>query len=323
LQEKIMRTFVVAAAILAGLGGVAPAAAQTKPTVAIIVKDTASPYSQAVLAGARKAGQELGVALTELGTQSGADDSAQLGLIEKAVASNPAAIMIAATESPALRHPIDEAAKKTKIIGLGWATDSKSVASRVGTDNAKAGGIAADALALAITRTYGDTEGNVAIIASRPGIPALDQRTKGFRDVVAAKYRALALTPDKAVDPASALKAIKELVAGISDLRGIFIADPMMTPAVGRGVVDSKPSDKINIVGFGASGELVKLMETDAIAGLVVEDPFRVGYEGVRTALAASRGEAVPTSVDTGATLITKANMSSPRSQELLKSNIR
>jgi ribose transport system substrate-binding protein len=323
LQEEIMKAFVVAAAILAGLGGVAPAAAQTKPTVAFIVEHTGSSYSQAVLAGARKAGQELGVALTELGTQSGADDSAQISLIEKAVASNPAAIMIARIGSPALRHPIEEAAKKTKVIGLGSGADGTSLASRVGTDNAKAGGIAADALALAITRTYGDTEGNVAIIASRPGIPALDQRTKGFRDVVAAKYRALALTPDKAVDPANVLKTIKELVAGISDLRGIFVADPMLTLAVGQGVVDSKPSDKINIVGFGASGDLVNLLQSDAIAGLIVEDPFRVGYEGVRTALAASRGETVPATVDTGATLITKANMSSPRSQELLKSNMR
>jgi hypothetical protein len=43
-----------------------------------------------------------------------------------------------------------------------------------------------------------------------------------------------------------------------------------------------------------------------------------LGYDGITTALAASKGEHVPTSVDTGASLITKANMNSPRSQELL-----
>ena len=30
------------------------------------------------------------------------------------------------------------------------------------------------------------------------------------------------------------------------------------------------------------------------IKGLVVQDPFRMGYEGVKTALAASKGENVP-----------------------------
>ena len=63
-------------------------------------------------------------------------------------------------------------------------------------------------------------------------------------------------------------------------------------------------------------------MQADAIAGLVVEDPFRIGYEGVRSALAASRAEAVPATVDTGVTLITKATMSSSRSQELLAQNM-
>jgi ribose transport system substrate-binding protein len=53
-----------------------------------------------------------------------------------------------------------------------------------------------------------------------------------------------------------------------------------------------------------------------------VEDPFRMGYEGVKTALAASKGEQVSANVDTGVTLVTKANMSSARSQELLKPKV-
>ncbi len=47
-----------------------------------------------------------------------------------------------------------------------------------------------------------------------------------------------------------------------------------------------------------------------------------MGYEGVKTALAASRGEQVSANVDTGVTLITKANMNSARSQELLKPKV-
>jgi hypothetical protein len=43
-----------------GRAEAAPAIAQTKPTIAIIVKDTTSPYWQTVLAGARKAGQDFG-----------------------------------------------------------------------------------------------------------------------------------------------------------------------------------------------------------------------------------------------------------------------
>jgi ribose transport system substrate-binding protein len=47
-----------------------------------------------------------------------------------------------------------------------------------------------------------------------------------------------------------------------------------------------------------------------------------VGYDGIKTALAASKGEHVPTNVDTGANLITKANINSARSRELLNPKI-
>jgi ribose transport system substrate-binding protein len=47
-----------------------------------------------------------------------------------------------------------------------------------------------------------------------------------------------------------------------------------------------------------------------------------MGYDAVKTALAASKGENVPATIDTGANVITKANMNSARSQELINPKI-
>jgi hypothetical protein len=59
----------------------ATAVAQTKPTIPIIVKDKTSLYWQVVLAGARKAGQELGVNVIELGAHSESDINGQIGIL--------------------------------------------------------------------------------------------------------------------------------------------------------------------------------------------------------------------------------------------------
>jgi ribose transport system substrate-binding protein len=59
------------------------------------------------------------------------------------------------------------------------------------------------------------------------------------------------------------------------------------------------------------------------MAATVVQDPFRMGYDGVKTALAASKGEKVQAFVDTGANLITQANMNEPRAQELLNPKVK
>jgi len=320
-----MKTLVVAGGLVASLAFGAPAMAQMQPTVAVIVKDTTAPYWQTVLAGARKAGQDLGVSVVELGAQSESDANGQIAILAKAVAANPAAIVIAPAQFAALGGPIDDAAKKVKIIGIESAADTKAMTSLLATDNVKAGRIAADALATAITRSYADTEGNVVVISSMPGVAALDQRVQGFREVLAANYRALAIVADKAADgkPMTAFNTMKDIIANTEDLRGVFVADPIAARGVAEAVAENKSGDKINIVGVGADEKLVELLKADAIAGLVVEDPFRMGYDGVKTALAASKGEPVTANVDTGATLVTKANLSSARSQELLNPNIK
>src|SRR5947209_7581120 len=323
-----MKKLAVATGIVAGLAFGAPAMAQTKPTIPIIVKDTTSSYWQIVLAGARKAGQDLGVNVPELGAQSEADIEGQIRILENAVASNPAAIVIAPTQFAALGKPIDEAAKRVRIIAIDSATDSKALTSFLTIDDVQAGRIAADALAEAIKKTYADAEGDVALIASLPGVASLDQRAKGFKEQIAAKYGALNLVADKVADgqTTTGFNIMTDLIAANPELRGVFASNLIMAQGAAQAVAENKSNktgDKINLVGFGSDDKLFKFLQDGTIAALVVQDPFRMGYDGVKTALAASKGEQVPANVDTGANLITRANMKSARSQELLNPTIK
>ena len=72
-MKKLLLAGVVAVSALFGAAQ-RPAQAQ-EPTIPIIVKDTTSFYWQIVLAGARKAGQDLHVKVPELGAQSESDIS--------------------------------------------------------------------------------------------------------------------------------------------------------------------------------------------------------------------------------------------------------
>jgi ribose transport system substrate-binding protein len=312
---------------LIGRAEAATATAQTKPTIPIIVKDTTSFYWRTVLAGARKAGQDLGVNVPELGAQSESDINGQISILESVVASIPAAVVIAPTQFAALGKPIDEAAKKIKIIGIDTAADSKALTSFLTTDNVQAGRIAADILAERIQKTYADAEGDVALITSLPSVTSLDQRAKGFKEQLAAKYGALSIVAEKVADGQAAGRDVMlDIIASYPELRGVFVSSFIIAKEAAEALVEQKTNktgDKINLVGFDSDEQLVKLLQDGTIAGLVVQDPFRMGYDGVKIALAASKGEQVPASVDTGATVITKANMNSARSQELLNPKIK
>jgi ribose transport system substrate-binding protein len=306
----------------------ATATAQTKLTIPIIVKDITSFYWQTVLAGARKAGQDLGVNVPELGAQSEFDIDGQISILNNAVSSNPAAVVIAPTQYVGLGKPIDEAAKKLKIIGIDSAVDSKALTSFLTTDNEQAGRIAADILAERIQKTYADAEGDVALITSLPGVASLDQRAKGFKEQLAAKYGALSIVAEKVADgqESTGREIMSEIIAANPELRGVFASNLTMARGAGQAVAESKTNktgDKINLVGFDWDDQLVKLLQDGTIAALVVQDPFRMGYDGIKTALAASKGEQVPANVDTGANVVTKANINSARSQELLNPKIK
>jgi ribose transport system substrate-binding protein len=95
-----------------------------------------------------------------------------------------------------------------------------------------------------------------------------------------------------------------------------------MAQGAGQAIAENKVSDKIKLVGFDSDDKTVKLLADGTIQALVVQDPFRMGYEGIKTALAASKGEKVPENVDTGVNLITKANMNTERSKELLTPDV-
>jgi ribose transport system substrate-binding protein len=316
-RRTVLGTFGLA--IVAGMMSVAPVRA-ADVTIPIIVKDTTSFYWQIVLAGARKAGKDLGVKVPELGAQAESDINGQISILENAVSGKPAAIVISPTEFKALGKPIDEAAKSVKIIGIDSAADSKSFTSFLTTDNVQGGRVAADGLAAAIKEKYGKAEGEVALITALPGVGSLDQRAKGFKEQLAAKYPDLKLIADKVADgqATTGLNITTDLITANPNLRGIFTSNLIMAQGAGQAIAENKAQDKIKVIGFDSDEKLVKFLSNGTLAGLIVQDPYRMGYDGIKTALAASKGEKTEVNVDTGANLITKANMNDARAQELL-----
>ena len=315
-------TALAGAAMLAAASPVASMAQDV--TIPIIVKDTTSFYWQIVLAGARAAGKDLGVNVPELGAQSESDINGQITILENAVAGAPAAVVISPTEFKALGKPVDEAAKSVPIIGIDSGADSKAFTSFLTTDNVQGGRIAADGLAAAIKEMSGKEEGEIAIITSLPGVGSLDQRRDGFLDQVATKYPGLKIVADKYADgqATTGLNMMTDLITANPNLVGVFASNLIMAQGVGQAIAENKLGDKIKVIGFDSDDKTVGFLKEGVLAGLVVQDPYRMGYDGVKTALAVSKGEKVEEFVDTGANLVTQANMADPKIDALLNPKV-
>ena len=310
------------AAWAALLGFLVPATAGAE-TIPVIVKDTTSQYWQIVLAGARAAGKDLKIDVPAMGAQAESDISGQISALENAVSGKPAAIVIAPTQAAALAQPITDAAKQVKIVGIDSPADTDAFSAFLSTDNAKGGQVAADALGEAIKAKFGAAKGDVALLVALPGVGSLDQRTKGFKDELKAKWPDLKLVAERVGDgqATSGLNTMTDLITANPNLKGVFASNLPMAQGAGEALAENKDA-KLVMIGFDSDDKLVKLLGDGVIAGLVVQDPYRMGYEGVKTADALAKGRKVEKSIDTGVVLIDKSSLQTARAKALLNPNL-
>ena len=116
----------------------------------------------------------------------------------------------------------------------------------------------------------------------------------------------------------SAMQTAQKLLTQFPTVEAIFSPNAPTTSAMLRALQLAKRTGNVYLVGFDATEELLKSLKYGEIAGLVVQDPFRIGYLGVKTALAAKRKEKVEKRIDTGSRLILPSNLADPEVEALL-----
>ncbi|MCX6950715.1 MAG: substrate-binding domain-containing protein [Verrucomicrobia bacterium] len=76
---------------------------------------------------------------------------------------------------------------------------------------------------------------------------------------------------------------------------------------------------KVKFVAFDSGETLLHGLRAGDVQGMVVQNPMKMGYLGVKTMVAVLRGEKVPAQVDTGVGFVTKANIDDPAMAEMVK----
>jgi ribose transport system substrate-binding protein len=89
-----------------------------------------------------------------------------------------------------------------------------------------------------------------------------------------------------------------------------------------RVLQDNGWAGKVRFVGFDSSDNLAKGLRDGHVDALILQDPVRMGYLGVKTMVDHLQGRPVEKRVDTGVHVITKENMNEPDMKELLQPDL-
>jgi len=288
-----------------------------------IVKTPNSDYWQTVLAGGHLANEQLGLrGLQFTGANSEANIQGQIALVEDALAKKPDFLVLAPTSVTALDATIDKVtAAGIKVILIDSAANTNAYTTFLATDNHAGGLLAADTLAAAIKRKTGTAAGQVAYSTFLSGVGSLTLRDSGFLEGLK-KYPGLQLVAHKDAAGDQSVKPIgivADTLTRFPKLAGYF-ADSLVTlqGAVTAFRENHVESTKVSLVGFDPSPQLVGELRAGVVDGIILQDPFQMGYGGVAYGVLAAAGISTPRFINTGVTAATPANVNSPDIQGLL-----
>ena len=113
-------------------------------------------------------------------------------------------------------------------------------------------------------------------------------------------------------------EAEKILAAKDCNVKCFFTTNTNTTLGVCEAIEAAGKQDEIYVIGFNADEKELAFLKNNVLDGTVVQNPYNMGYVGVRFAKKAINGENVPLTLDTGVTWVDQNNMNEEYIQLLL-----
>lgn len=291
-----------------------------RTAIAVIPKGTTHVFWRSVEAGARRAAEELGVEIIWKGPLKENDRAQQIAVVEQFITEGVAGIVLAPLDDNALLRPVRSAtAKGIPVIIFDSNLNGevgKDFVSFVATDNYAGGRLAGEELARLL-----NGQGKVAMLRYMVGSASTSHREQGFLDALK-EHPDLQLILENQYGGATSGETIQkseELLDTLRQADAIFCPNESSTYGMLVTLRKHNLAGKVRFVGFDSSEELVRGLEAGELDALVLQNPRHMGYMGVKTLVDHLNGMEVPVQIDTGAKLVTRANLNDPEIRQLVK----
>lgn len=289
-----------------------------KIQIAVIPKGTTHEFWKTIHAGAVKASRELEVDIIWKGPQKEDDRAQQIMVVEDFINRGVDGIVLAPLDDRALCRPVQDAVRETiPVVIIDSELQGEDFVSFVATDNYKGGVIAA--------RKLGELlggKGEIFLIRYQEGSASTTKREKGFLDTITSEFPDVSLLVQDQHTGATtetAYQLAENLIGRFPEVEGIFCPNESSTFGTLRALQESGLAGKIKFVGFDSSPKLIQALRDGHIHGLVLQNPMKMGYLGVKQMVLHLRGQSIESRVDTGVYLATRENMDDTEMKNLLE----
>ncbi len=304
------RWLIAGALILAGCRGA------KEREIAVVPKGTSNVFWQSVQAGALAAGEQFHARILWSGPAVETDYSRQIEIVDSMIARHVDGLAVAAAERNALNSSLDRAAlEKIPVTVFDSGVDSKNYMTFLATDNYAAGQMAGNKLGELM-----GGKGNVAMVMHAPGSFSTMDRERGFEDAMKKSFPGLTIVARQfsGGDRAKALGVAENILAAHPEIVGLFASSEPSSIGAAQALKSRGLAGKIKLVAFDSTESLIDALKAGVIQALVVQDPFKMGFEAVRSLCDKLDGKTPPKQVDLNARVVTATDLDKPEVHALL-----
>ena len=288
--------------------------------IAVIPKGTSHVFWQAIHAGANAAGKEFHEEILWDGPPNETDYSRQLEIVDSMLNRHVDGMVVAAADRTTLNASLDRAARENiPVVIFDSGVDSSNYVAFVATDNYSGGQMAARKLAQLL-----DGKGTVGIIGNAPGSASTIDRESGFKDTLAKEFPNVKIAAEQygMSDAAKGLAVTENILTAHPEVNGLFASAEPSSVGAAQALKSRGLAGKVKLVAFDSSEGLVADLTAGVIDALIAQDPFKIGYEGVKAVTEKLDGKSPAKKIDLSATVITKADLDKPEIKKLLHPDI-
>lgn len=309
---RILPVCLLLAAMLTGCAGQQKNAA----TDIYVICKSQDPYWDTTHWGAVDAGEEMGLHVVYEAPATEQELDAQIQMVRDAVAAGADAIVLAPLDTDALNDVLREAtAQNIPVLTIDSDVSYAGRSACISTQNRAAGAIAARQAASLLGNA-----GEVGVICHKADAQTAIERLGGFTDEMTAGYPDIRVSEVKYCDGdvEKSKEGTKQLIEEHPDLRLIYATNQPGTVGACQAIDELGLADAITLVGFDYFDGADSFITSGVLDGVMTQNPYNMGYLGVRYAKKLVDGMTVSVNVDTGATYVDASNLGDADIQWLL-----
>lgn len=284
--------------------------------IAVIPKATSHLFFVSIHAGVDQAARDFGVDAIWSGPNDETDHTRQIQIVDAMAARHVDALAISATDERALAGPVERVIRAgIPVTVFDSGVNIEDYTSFIATDNLEAGRTAARKLAALL-----GGKGKIGMLMHKPGGTSTVLRERGFQETMKAEFPAVSIVASQfgMADAEKSRAAAENMLTAAPDLAGIFASSEASSLGAIRAIQSRGLAKKIKLVTFDSSDAHVAALKNGTVDVMMVQDPYRIGYETVKSLARKLRGETPPRRLDLPARVITLADLEKPEIRALL-----